>query len=83
MKTNANGNVELYDWQVSNLISSMDFNIKMLEKHTELHPTIRHIVGYAKQDLNTFKKACGIPVNLTDPETQTKIEEAYNNSLKS
>lgn len=78
MKTNDIGKVELFEFEITNLVTSMDTNIEMLMKHVDAYPIIKHIVGYVKYDMDTFKKHCGLPVNLTDPATQSQIEkESY------
>jgi hypothetical protein len=58
MKLNENGNVELYDWQVRNLVSGMKNNIELLEKLRD--PLAGLIVSFIKDDMDTFKKHCGI-----------------------
>lgn len=60
MKKNSSGNVELYDWQISNLISAMRNNIEMLEDHGVGSPSIQLIIKFIKDDMETFKKHCGI-----------------------
>lgn len=58
MKKNSSGNVELYDWQISNLISGMKTNVELLEKHGS--PLTQHIIKFINVDMDTFKKHCGI-----------------------
>lgn len=55
------------------LLYSLQSLIYLIE---ELNVTESLAVEHAKTIIN---KALGIPNNLTDPDTQAKIEEAYNN----
>lgn len=62
--------------QLQTHIDLMEHNIKLLRKLND--PATELVTRYIEQDLNTLKKNCGIPVNLTEPGLQSKIEEAYN-----
>lgn len=77
MKTNDIGKVELYPFEITNLTTSMDTNINMLEREAENYPLISHLIKFIRDDMNTFKRHCGLPVNSNN--VIHKIKEQTNN----
>lgn len=60
MKLNQNGNVELYDFQVTNYISRAEYTIELLKKVD--NSVVNTIANYIEIDLNMLKMACGIEI---------------------